>query len=54
LREKVLFLIKNEKVRKEIGQNAYKILLQNIGATEINFNIIKGTISHYLMFNSRG
>ncbi|HOV21450.1 MAG TPA: glycosyltransferase N-terminal domain-containing protein [bacterium] len=44
LKEKVLFLIKNENIRKKMGEVAYKILLQNTGATDINFDIIKETL----------
>ena len=44
LKEKVLFLIKNENIRKKMGEIAYKILLQNTGATDINFDIIKETL----------
>jgi len=44
LREKILFLIEKEDIRKKIGQIAYNILIQNTGATDINFNIIKETL----------
>lgn len=41
LKEKTLFLIKNEGVRKKMGETAYNVLLKNTGATDINLNIIK-------------